>query len=373
VSIGSPRLWGRRRLLLTVALATALVGSTSAIVLAVGESDDGPFTACLGVKTNKGLVYNTASGSQPLAPCNRGDLQIQFSNTAGPQGEPGPTGPPGPDGAQGDPGDVSALQSAIDALEARIEALEGDGGPEPIDADGDGAPASADCDDTDPAVSPGLPEVPANDIDDDCDGLVDEGLDPGADDPDGDGVPHSIDNCPSVANPTQEDADADDIGDACDETPNGEGIDADEDGYTSATGDCDDTNDAIHPGAPEVPGNAVDEDCDGQIDEGGTGFDVDGDGHSADQGDCDDANPDAYPGAIEIADGFDTDCDGQLASRSAYSGPVGTEVGECQAGIQTEVLGGGGLWGPVVGEVLPTAEILDGLDNDCDGTIDEGF
>jgi len=35
-------------------------------------------------------------------------------------------------------------------------------------------------------------------------------------DEDGDGLPHPIDNCPSIANPTQEDTDSDQIGDACD-------------------------------------------------------------------------------------------------------------------------------------------------------------
>jgi hypothetical protein len=40
-----------------------------------------------------------------------------------------------------------------------------------------------------------------------------------APDQDGDGVPDSIDNCPSVANPTQADSDTDGFGDACDNCP----------------------------------------------------------------------------------------------------------------------------------------------------------
>ncbi len=37
-------------------------------------------------------------------------------------------------------------------------------------------------------------------------------------------------------------------------------------GYVSAAGDCDDTRGVIHPGSPEICGNSLDDDCDGQID-----------------------------------------------------------------------------------------------------------
>jgi uncharacterized protein (TIGR02145 family) len=50
--------------------------------------------------------------------------------------------------------------------------------------------------------------------------------------------------------------------------------DADHDGYTKPNplgfgtqNDCDDTNNAIHPGAAEVAGNGIDDDCNGQVDE----------------------------------------------------------------------------------------------------------
>ena len=56
-----------------------------------------------------------------------------------------------------------------------------DFGDDCMDLDGDGyldeAYGGADCDDTDPAVNPGAPEVCDNGVDDDCDGLAD-GLDP---------------------------------------------------------------------------------------------------------------------------------------------------------------------------------------------------
>jgi hypothetical protein len=41
--------------------------------------------------------------------------------------------------------------------------------------------------------------------------------------------------------------------------------DADGDGYTGCDGDCVDSDAGVHPGAVELPGNAVDEDCDGSL------------------------------------------------------------------------------------------------------------
>ena len=57
------------------------------------------------------------------------------------------------------------------------------------------------------------------------------------------------------------------------------------------------------------------------------------------------------------------------AVQRCYSGPQGASGrGVCRGGIQT--CGPDG-WGPCVGEVLPTAEVCNGLDDDCDGKVDE--
>lgn len=59
-------------------------------------------------------------------------------------------------------------------------------------------------------------------------------------------------------------------------------------------------------------------------------------------------------------------------TQSCYSGPVGTQgVGICRAGTKTCRADGSGFDG-CVGEVTPRAETCNGLDDDCDGFTDEG-
>ena len=90
-------------------------------------------------------------------------------------------------------------------------------------------------------------------------------------------------------------------------------------------GDCNDHDAAIHPGATEIADNLVDDDCDGMADEDAQNVaslnttDADGDGYSPATGDCDDRvgmGESIHPGAPEICgDGLDNDCDG-VADRS---------------------------------------------------------
>lgn len=77
-----------------------------------------------------------------------------------------------------------------------------------------------DCNDNNPNIHPGA-EI-CNGMDDDCDGLIDDGLSCEIDDGDGDGIEDAEDNCPATENPDQEDSDCDSVGDACDLCPGGD-------------------------------------------------------------------------------------------------------------------------------------------------------
>ena len=207
--------------------------------------------------------------------------------------------------------DVSVYPGAIDICEDGID--QNCDGHDAIwgDDDGDGYNEEmGDCDNTNPYIYPGAEEI-CNNIDDDCDGEVDE---------EG-GVEWYIDN------------DGDGFGNnfafgviACEQP----------EGYTSNSGDCDDNNPSIHPNALEIC-NGMDDNCNGLVDDDDDEFlegipiwyiDEDGDGYgngdlfvySCEQpegfveqsGDCSDYDPSFNPGVQEICDGKDNDCDGDI-------------------------------------------------------------
>ncbi len=166
------------------------------------------------------------------------------------------------------------------------------------DSDHDGAPNATDCDPADATIRPGTEEL-CDGIDQDCNGLVDDGLpQPGFIDADGDGY-------------------GDRSRSACEGVP----------GYSATGDDCDDENPAVHPAAADGC-DSLDNDCDDAVDEDGTDtiyldFDSDGYGDAATaktgcpevgwtltSGDCDDFDADISPLASETCDTIDNDCDG---------------------------------------------------------------
>jgi len=266
------------------------------------------------------------------------------------------------------------------------------------------ASSSTDCNDASSSVYPGATET-CNSVDDDCDGTTDEGVTTTYyADADSDTYGNATSTSAACSVPVGYVSNSTD----CDDTTSSKYrtatvyADADSDTYTStsssqcigsaapagysltasATTDCNDAASSVYPGATETC-NSVDDDCDGATDEGVTTTyyaDSDGDsygnlsstsaacsvpvGYVSNSTDCDDTTSSKYRTATIYAD---TDSDSYTSTSSSScigsSAPAGYSL---TASATTDC-------NDAASSVYPGAtETCNSVDDDCDGTTDEG-
>ncbi len=166
-------------------------------------------------------------------------------------------------------------------------------------------------------------------------------------------------------------------------------------GYVANNQDCDDTNAAINPAAIELD-DGYDNNCNDEIDELSDwyeDFDADGFGNPsvtssaieqpigyvASNTDCDDLDPDVHPGAEDIFDGVDNNCDGEVDEGTLdwYADADGDSFGDPMVIIRNPVQPANYVennrdCNDSDAEINPLAiELADLIDNNCNDEIDE--
>lgn len=174
-------------------------------------------------------------------------------------------------------------------------------------------------------------------------------------------------------------------------------------GYVQDKTDCNDNAASIHPGAPELC-NSIDDNCNGTVDDTKKSWwiDNDGDGYGDklfpfpgdckgntsklvdNDKDCDDKDAKVHPGATEVCNGKDDDCNGKTDGENSKDIKVFYKDTDLDGfGQKIEVKACFKVPGlsesnddcdDTNSKAYPkAAEFCDGLDNDCDGSTDEGL
>jgi hypothetical protein len=279
---------------------------------------------------------------------------------------------------------------------------------------------NSDCDDSYAEINPGGGEV-CDGLDNDCNGLVDDGA-VGAGlwyaDADGDGFGDINSLIADCTQPSGYVADNTDCNDAeflinpdaveicdgadnnCDGVTDSDAVDqslwyedADGDGYgndavtvsscdapsgyAGAGGDCDDTDSDYNPGAVELCTDRFDYNCDGSV----AYADADNDGYAACE-ECDDGNAAVNPGEVESCNGIDDNCDGSIDEAGALGESTfyldsdgdgyGSSTSITSCSTPSGYVANSSDCDDSNARISPAAtESCNGVDDDCDGSVDE--